>query len=63
MKTGYRFVSWFPGWVGFHWVRHDPAQTSWAYMYEWHLFFGFWEIRKRSRLKLPGNYILDKPRS
>ena len=41
----YQFVSWFPE-LAFGFRRLDPDKTDIALIYEWVLFFGFWEIRR-----------------
>ena len=49
MKT-IQFVNWFPEWkgIGFHSIRN----TDWdmRYIFDWFLWFGFWEIRKWHKL-------------
>jgi len=42
----YQFVRWFPEWVGFSFCRLDKKETDLAYIFEWFLAIGFWEIRK-----------------
>ena len=44
----YQFVSWFPLWQGFHFLRSFYGLTL---IYDWYLFLGFWEIRKWHDLK------------
>ena len=35
----------------FYFIKYDPKETSWAYIYEWVLQIGFFQIRKMSSLK------------
>lgn len=53
MLKDYQFVNWFPQWHGFYFVKLDLTQTDMAYIYEWYLFFAFWELRKWNHL-IPG---------
>ena len=48
----YQFVSYFPRWCGFNFERFDPRKTDWAYIYNWILRIGFWQIREWSRLDI-----------
>jgi len=41
----YQFVSWWPDWHGFHFLKPDP-KSGYARIYEWYLYLGWWEIRK-----------------
>jgi len=52
----FQFVSWFPEWQGFHFVRLHKDKTDLAYIYDWCLSFAFWEIRKWHSLK-PGELM------
>ena len=45
---GYQLVNWFPEWQGLAFHHNDPRKTDLAYIYEWHLWIAFWEIRKWS---------------
>ena len=49
----YQFVVWFPRWVGLKFVRLDPDKTFMAYVFDWYLVLGFWEIRRWTDRKLP----------
>jgi hypothetical protein len=48
---GYQFVRWFPEWQGFGFKRLSPLSTDLAYIYEWCMSLGFWEVRKWSKLE------------
>ena len=50
MNRKYQFVSLFPEWLGFYCFRWHKEATNIAYVYDWFLGFGFWEIRKRHHL-------------
>lgn len=49
---GYQFVWWFPRWLGVWLLRYDPSKTDMAYIYDWRLMLGFWEVRKWSTRRL-----------
>jgi len=47
MKRNLQFVNWFPEWKGFGFRNLWKKQNSdLRYIYDWLLWFGFWEIRK-----------------
>lgn len=48
----YQFVRW-PEWIGLGFTRLDPEKTDMALIYEWYLWFGFWELRKWVRKEQP----------
>ena len=56
LPRGLQFVSWWPHWLGFFFTRLDAAKTDMAYVYEWYLGLGFWEIRKWS------NKVIERPK-
>jgi len=44
----YQFVSWFPHWAGFYFLRPKYGMSL---IYDWRLLLAFWEIRKWHELK------------
>jgi len=42
----YQFISWFPLWHGFCFIRFNPKITDIALIYKWSLGLGFYELRK-----------------
>ena len=48
----YQFINWFPIWEGLAFIRLDPEETDLAYIYDWCLIIGFFEIRKWSTKKI-----------
>ena len=45
----FQLISWFPGWQGFGFYRW-VNESSMRYIYDWHFYFAFWEIRKWHKL-------------
>ncbi len=45
MKIEYQLVKWFPSWQGFTFIR-QTQNSDMRYIYDWYLFFAFWELRK-----------------
>jgi len=52
MPTGFQLVFWFPSWQGFGFTDYRGTVSDMKYIYEWLFWFGFWEIRKWSKLKI-----------
>ena len=42
----FQFINWFPDWQGFHYKRLSINTTDLAYIYEWMIWIGYFEIRK-----------------
>jgi hypothetical protein len=42
----FQLVRWFPEWKGFGFRRLSIYKTGMALIFEWIIWFGFWEIRK-----------------
>lgn len=50
-KNRYQFVNWFPRWRGFGFTRVSTWDNAMQFVYDWILWFGFWDIRKWHNLK------------
>lgn len=46
LKNKYKLVGQFPHWQGFKLYRFNPHESSYAYIFEWILCLGFWQIWK-----------------
>ena len=42
---GYQWINWFPRWQGFGFKR-SLQYSAWACIYDWYLWFGWFEIRR-----------------